>query len=132
MKSFAALHLVALALHFAASAAFGQNVDAVRLRDLRENARRGTLTPAEQVELDAATKARTGVRTTTSPASPHEAIREQLGRGLDLVIHLARLSDGSRRVVEVGEVVRTAGSVGVRGLFRLGSEAGGRQWAQRP
>jgi pilus assembly protein CpaF len=63
---------------------------------------------------------------------PHEAIREQLGRGLDLVIHLARLSDGSRRVAEVGEVVRTAGSVGVRGLFRLGSEAGGRQWAQRP
>jgi pilus assembly protein CpaF len=63
---------------------------------------------------------------------PHEAIREQLGRGLDLVIHLARLSDGSRRVVEVGEVVRTAGSVGVRGLFRLGSQAGGRQWVQRP
>jgi pilus assembly protein CpaF len=53
---------------------------------------------------------------------PHEAIREQLGRGLDLVIHLARLSDGSRRVVEVSEVVRTAGSVGVRGVFRLGSE----------
>ena len=63
---------------------------------------------------------------------PHEAIREQLGRGLDLVIHLARLSDGSRRVVEVAEVVRTAGSVGVRGLFRLGSETEGRQWAQRP
>ncbi len=63
---------------------------------------------------------------------PHEAIREQLGRGLDLVIHLARLSDGSRRVVEVGEVVRTAGSVGVRGLFRLGSETEGRRWAQRP
>jgi pilus assembly protein CpaF len=62
---------------------------------------------------------------------PHEAIREQLGRGLDLVIHLARLSDGSRRVVEVGEVVRTAGSVGVRGLFRLGSEAEGLQWAPR-
>jgi pilus assembly protein CpaF len=63
---------------------------------------------------------------------PHEAIREQLGRGLDLVIHLARLSDGSRRVVEVGEVVRTAGSVGVRGLFRLGSETEGVPWAQRP
>jgi pilus assembly protein CpaF len=62
---------------------------------------------------------------------PHEAIREQLGRGLDLVIHLARLSDGSRRVVEVAEVVRTAGSVGVRGLFRLGSEAEGLQWAPR-
>jgi pilus assembly protein CpaF len=53
---------------------------------------------------------------------PHEAIREQLGRGLDLVVHLARLSDGSRRVVEVAEVVRTAGSVGVRELFRVGAE----------
>ena len=62
---------------------------------------------------------------------PHEAIREQLGRGLDLVIHLARLSDGSRRVVEVAEVVRTAGSVGVRALFMIGSEAKERQWASR-
>ena len=62
---------------------------------------------------------------------PHEAIREQLGRGLDLVIHLARLSDGSRRVVEVAEVVRAAGSVGVRDLYRLGSEAE-RPWARRP
>jgi pilus assembly protein CpaF len=63
---------------------------------------------------------------------PHEAIREQLGRGLDLVIHLARLSDGSRRVVEVAEVVRTAGSVGVRELFRLGKESEGHAWARRP
>jgi pilus assembly protein CpaF len=62
---------------------------------------------------------------------PHDAIREQLGRGLDLVIHLARLSDGSRRVVEVAEVVRTAGSVGVRELYRLGSEAEGRPWAAK-
>jgi pilus assembly protein CpaF len=61
---------------------------------------------------------------------PHEAIREQLGRGLDLVVHLARLSDGSRRVVEVAEVVRTAGSVGVRGLFRLGGREEG-SWAHR-
>jgi pilus assembly protein CpaF len=63
---------------------------------------------------------------------PHEAIREQLGRGLDLVIHLARLSDGSRRVVEVAEVVRTAGSVGVRGLYRLGGELEGDRWAPQP
>jgi pilus assembly protein CpaF len=61
---------------------------------------------------------------------PHEAIREQLGRGLDLVIHLARLSDGSRRVVEVAEVVRTAGSVGVRDLYRLGNDAEERRWAR--
>ncbi len=63
---------------------------------------------------------------------PHEAIREQLGRGLDLVIHLARLSDGSRRVVEVAEVVRAAGSVGVRELYRLGSELERSPWAKRP
>jgi pilus assembly protein CpaF len=62
---------------------------------------------------------------------PHDAIREQLGRGLDLVIHLARLSDGSRRVVEVAEVVRTAGSVGVRGLYRLGSDTKAGSWAKR-
>lgn len=53
---------------------------------------------------------------------PHEAVREQLARGLDLVAHLARLSDGSRRVVELAEVVPSAGSVGVRELYRRGSE----------
>ncbi|HKH22716.1 MAG TPA: CpaF family protein [Solirubrobacterales bacterium] len=63
---------------------------------------------------------------------PHEAIREQLGRGLDLVIHLARLSDGSRRVVEVSEVVRLAGSVGVRELYRLGAEDPEHGWANQP
>ena len=60
---------------------------------------------------------------------PHDAIREQLGRGLDLVVHLARLSDGSRRVVEVAEVVRAAGGVGVRELYRRGSQRKGRPWA---
>jgi pilus assembly protein CpaF len=49
---------------------------------------------------------------------PHEAIREQLGRGLDLVVHLARGERGVRRVVEVGEVVLAAGGVGVREIWR--------------
>jgi len=62
---------------------------------------------------------------------PHEAIREQLGRGVELVIHLARLGDGSRRVVEVSEVVRAAGSVGVRALYRRGSEGEMMPWALR-
>ncbi len=62
---------------------------------------------------------------------PHEAIREQLGRGVDLVIHLARLGDGSRRVIEVSEVVRVAGSVGVRSLYRRGSDEETRPWALR-
>jgi pilus assembly protein CpaF len=55
---------------------------------------------------------------------PHAAIREQLARGIDLVAHLQRFADGSRRVVELAEVTRTAGSVGVRALFRHGSEEG--------
>ncbi len=62
---------------------------------------------------------------------PHEAIREQLGRGIDLVVHLARLSDGSRRVVEVSEVVRSAGSVGVREVYRSGGNERGAPWAKR-
>ena len=49
---------------------------------------------------------------------PHAAVREQLGRGLDLVVHMARLSGGARVVAEVGEVVRAAGGAGVRELWR--------------
>lgn len=49
---------------------------------------------------------------------PHGAIREQLGRGIDLVVHLARGPDGSRRVVEVGEVTPRAGGVGTREVWR--------------
>jgi pilus assembly protein CpaF len=59
---------------------------------------------------------------------PHEAIREQLGRGIDLVVHLTRLGDGSRRVVEVSEVVRAAGSVGVRELYRDGVAKRKAEW----
>jgi pilus assembly protein CpaF len=37
---------------------------------------------------------------------PHEAIAEQVRRGIDLVVHLRRLPDGSRRVTEIAEVDR--------------------------
>ena len=43
---------------------------------------------------------------------PHEAIREQLAGALDLVVHQARMPDGSRRVVAVSEVVRVAAGAG--------------------
>jgi pilus assembly protein CpaF len=49
---------------------------------------------------------------------PHAAIREQVARGIELVVHLERRRDGARRVVELGEVVETAGGVGVRELWR--------------
>jgi pilus assembly protein CpaF len=49
---------------------------------------------------------------------PHDAIREQVRRGIELVVHLARSPEGDRRVVEVGEVVSSLGGVGVRGAWR--------------
>jgi len=47
---------------------------------------------------------------------PHEAIAEQVQRGIDLVVHLERRPDGSRRVAEITEVVRAAGATAVRAL----------------
>jgi len=47
---------------------------------------------------------------------PHEAIAEQLQRGIDLVVQLERRADGSRRVSEIAEVVRAAGATAVRSL----------------
>ena len=50
---------------------------------------------------------------------PHDAIAEQVQRGLDLVVHLERRSDGSRRVAEIAEVVRAAGGTAVRSPANL-------------
>jgi pilus assembly protein CpaF len=35
---------------------------------------------------------------------PHEAIVDQVRRGIDLVVHLERLADGARRVTEIADV----------------------------
>ena len=35
---------------------------------------------------------------------PHEAVAEQVRRGIDFVVHLQRQADGSRRVTEIAEV----------------------------
>jgi pilus assembly protein CpaF len=35
---------------------------------------------------------------------PHAAVAEQVRRGIDLVVHLQRRSDGSRQVTEIAEV----------------------------
>jgi pilus assembly protein CpaF len=48
----------------------------------------------------------------------HDAIRDQVRRGIELVVHLARSEQGDRRVIEVGEVVGTLGGVGVREVWR--------------
>jgi pilus assembly protein CpaF len=48
---------------------------------------------------------------------PHAAIREQVADAIDLVVHQARLPDGTRRVVTVAEVVRVASGPATRELF---------------
>ena len=48
---------------------------------------------------------------------PHAAIRDQVAGALDVVVHQARLPDGTRRVVAVAEVVRVAGGPATRELF---------------
>jgi pilus assembly protein CpaF len=35
---------------------------------------------------------------------PHEAIADQVRRGIDIVVHLERLADGARRVTEIADV----------------------------
>ncbi len=47
---------------------------------------------------------------------PHEAIAEQLQRGIDLVVHLERRPDGMRQVTEIAEVTRVAGATATRSL----------------
>jgi pilus assembly protein CpaF len=56
---------------------------------------------------------------------PHDAIREQLARGIALVAHLQRGADGRRRLVEIGEVDAVAGGVGVRTVYRRRDQGGG-------
>src|SRR3954447_26031098 len=52
---------------------------------------------------------------------PAAAVREQVASALDLVVHQARLPDGSRVVESASEVVRVAGGVGTRELYVRGS-----------
>ena len=51
---------------------------------------------------------------------PHAAVREQVASALDLVVHQARLPDGTRVIESVTEVVRVAGGPGARELFSRG------------
>ena len=51
---------------------------------------------------------------------PHEAIRDQVGAAIELVVHQKRMPGGARLIATVAEVVRRAGSVGVRELYAAG------------
>jgi pilus assembly protein CpaF len=62
---------------------------------------------------------------------PARAIREQIGLGLHLLVHQARLADGSRRVTSISELLglRDDGLLEIREIFgfrRTGTGPGGR------
>ncbi|REE96815.1 CpaF family protein [Thermomonospora umbrina] len=68
---------------------------------------------------------------------PVRAVREQVAAGIDLVVHQARLRDGSRRVTHVTEVSGMEGDViTLQDLFtfdmRAGTDASGRVGLLRP
>ncbi len=61
---------------------------------------------------------------------PIRAIREQVGSALHLVVHLSRLSDGTRRVVQVAEITGLEGQVvTMQDLFTLKIEGIGAEGA---
>jgi pilus assembly protein CpaF len=56
---------------------------------------------------------------------PHRAIRDQVVDAIDLVVQLNRLADGSRRVIEVAEVIGMEdGAIKVRDIFLFDWAAG--------
>jgi pilus assembly protein CpaF len=65
---------------------------------------------------------------------PHAAVRAQVASALDVVVHQARLPDGSRVLESVSEVLRVAGGAGTRELWVRGGplrEPGGGELAKR-
>ena len=54
----------------------------------------------------------------TAPAWPLRAAREHLTRSIDVVVHLARRDDGTRRVVEVAEVAPGGDHLELRPVVR--------------
>ena len=54
---------------------------------------------------------------------PVEAIRGQIASAIDVIIHLGRSYDGSRRLLEISEITgMTTGQIAVHQLFELDDE----------
>jgi pilus assembly protein CpaF len=58
---------------------------------------------------------------------PLSAIRRQIAQSVHLIVQQSRLSDGSRKVTEISEVIGLSdeGEVELRSLFHLRVDAGG-------
>lgn len=53
---------------------------------------------------------------------PVEAIRSQITEGIDIMIHMSRLQDGSRRIMEIAELNgMTDGRINVNSLYKFGT-----------
>ena len=63
---------------------------------------------------------------------PLTAIKQQIASGVDIIIHLGRLRDKSRKVLEITEVLRFEnGRITTRPLYQFtenGEDAQGRVW----
>ncbi|NNC41189.1 MAG: CpaF family protein [Acidimicrobiia bacterium] len=56
---------------------------------------------------------------------PARAIREQISAAVDLIVHLSRLRDGTRRIVQISEVVGMEGdTITIQDVFRFDYAAG--------
>lgn len=56
---------------------------------------------------------------------PIRAIREQIGSAIDLIVHLERLRDGSRRVVEIAEITGMEGdTITMSTIYQFDYDAG--------
>ncbi|MEG0829032.1 MAG: CpaF family protein [Anaerovoracaceae bacterium] len=56
---------------------------------------------------------------------PIDAIRSQIAEGLDLIIHLGRLPDGSRKVLEIAEILDLKdGVIQINSLFKYKAKTG--------
>ena len=55
-----------------------------------------------------------------STGIPSDALRRQIISGVDIIVHLGRLRDKSRRVLEIKEVDKTPGeNIVTRSIFRF-------------
>lgn len=63
---------------------------------------------------------------------PVEAIRSQITEGIDIMIHMSRMKDGSRNVTEISELKGMEnGEIAVNPLFRKGSRVEGSRLIHR-
>ncbi|MHB8927082.1 MAG: CpaF family protein [Bacillota bacterium] len=63
---------------------------------------------------------------------PHRAIREQIAAAIDLIVHVSRMRDGSRKVVSVCDVgtAQQDGFIAVDEMITLRMTEGGVAWAR--